>query len=223
MASEFLELLSQINDPRRGQGKKWQLGPILLATILAVLSGATSYRKVHGFIKAHGKRLNKAFGFGWKSAPAYSAVRTILRGLDGGDMERVFRSHAILLSGGQLSGAAAGADASHLGVVAIVRRAKDRSWELRFDISFYVCSAPITARKAADAIRGHWSIENRNHYVRDVAMLEDASRIRKNPGIFARVRSFALNILRANGENNISQAMWDNVLDITRPLNYRFM
>ncbi len=105
----------------------------------------------------------------------------------------------------------------------LVRRAKDRSWELRFDISFYVCSAPITARKAADAIRGHWSIENRNHYVRDVAMLEDASRIRKNPGIFARVRSFALNILRANGENNISQAMWHNVLDITRPLNYRFM
>ena len=105
----------------------------------------------------------------------------------------------------------------------LVRRAKDRSWELRFDISFYVCSAPITARKAADAIRGHWSIENRNHYVRDVAMLEDASRIRKNPGIFARARSFALNILRANGENNISQAMWDNVLDITRPLNYHFM
>ncbi len=34
MASEFLELLSQINDPRRGQGKKWQLGPILLTTIL---------------------------------------------------------------------------------------------------------------------------------------------------------------------------------------------
>ena len=29
----------------------------------------------------------------------------------------------------------------------LVRRAKDRSWELRFDISFYVCSAPITARK----------------------------------------------------------------------------
>ena len=32
-----------------------------------------------------------------------------------------------------------------------------------------------------------------------------------------------INILRANGENNISQAMWANVLDITRPLNYRFM
>jgi len=105
----------------------------------------------------------------------------------------------------------------------LLRRAKDRSWGLRLDISYYACSAPIAAKKAADAIRGHWGIENRNHYVRDVAMLEDASRIRKNPGIFARARSFALNILRANGEDNISQAMWDNVLDITRPLKYRFM
>ena len=134
MASEFLELLSQINDPRRGQGKKWQLGPILLATILAVLSGATSYRKVHGFIRAHRNRLNKAFGFGWKSAPAYSAVRTILRGLDGGDVERIFRAHAIQLSGGQLSGgqlsgAAAGADAGHLGVVAIDGKALRHSFD----------------------------------------------------------------------------------------------
>lgn len=47
MALEFLRLLSTVPDPRRAQGKKWQLGPVLLATILAVLLGACSYRKVH--------------------------------------------------------------------------------------------------------------------------------------------------------------------------------
>lgn len=76
MPSEFLNLLSQIRDPCRAQGKKWRLGPVLLATILAILSGATSYRKAHRFIEAHRERLNKAFGFGWKRAPAYSAIRT---------------------------------------------------------------------------------------------------------------------------------------------------
>ena len=100
MALEFLKLLSQIRDPRRAQGKKWQLGPVLLATILAALSGATSYRKVHGFIETHRKRLNKAFGFGWKKAPAYSAIRTILHSLDPDEVERVFRQHAAMLSGG---------------------------------------------------------------------------------------------------------------------------
>ena len=37
-----------------------------------------------------------------------------------------------------------------------------------------------------------------SHHVRDVTLREDASRIRKNPGIFARIRSFAYNILRFN-------------------------
>jgi predicted transposase YbfD/YdcC len=102
------------------------------------------------------------------------------------------------------------------------RRAKDGMWDRREETSLYVCSAPISARKAADAIRGHWSVENRNHYVRDVSMLEDTSRIRTNPGIFARARSFALNILRANGEENIANALWCNALDLNRPLAYRF-
>jgi hypothetical protein len=99
MSKKFLDLLSQIPDQRRAQGKKWQLGPVLLATILAVLSGATSYRKVHRFIETHRKPLNRTFGFAWKAAPAYSAIRTILRGLDGADVERIFRAHAAGLSG----------------------------------------------------------------------------------------------------------------------------
>ena len=163
MASEFLELLSQINDPRRGQGKKWQLGPILLATILAVLSGATSYRKVHGFIRADRNRLNKAFGFGWKSAPAYSAVRTILRGLDGGDVERIFRAHAIQLSGGQLSGAAAGADAGHLGVVAIDGKALRHSFDAFNDQK---AAHVLSAFSVDDAlILGHLEVDEKSNEI----------------------------------------------------------
>ena len=43
-----------------------------------------------------------------------------------------------------------------------------------------------------------------SHYVRDGSFAEDASRIRCNPGIFARLRSFAANILRFNGIHNVS-------------------
>jgi hypothetical protein len=50
----------------------------------------------------------------------------------------------------------------------------------------------------------HWHIENRSHYVRDGSFAEDASRIRRDTGIFARLRSFAANILRFNGIHNIS-------------------
>lgn len=98
MALEFLDLLSTIPDPRRAQGRKWLLGPTLLATILAVLSGANSYRKVHGFIEARLDVLNTAFGFGWRAAPAYSSLRTILHGLDAADVEQAFRVHAASLN-----------------------------------------------------------------------------------------------------------------------------
>jgi len=78
-------------------------------------------------------------------------------------------------------------------------------WKELFETSFYLSNRPVKARKAADVIRKHWGIENGSHYVRDVTMCEDASRIRKNPGIFARIRSFGYNILRFNQSGTIAQ------------------
>ncbi len=43
-------------------------------------------------------------------------------------------------------------------------------------------------------------------------MAEDASRVRKNPGIMARIRSFAANILRANKVTNMTDARYRNAL-----------
>ena len=94
-------------------------------------------------------------------------------------------------------------------VIRVQRERLDRCsrsglWTARTDeVAFYLSSEPVTAMVAAIAIRGHWGIENRSHYVRDVSMAEDASRVRKKPGILARIRSFATNILRANGARNI--------------------
>src|SRR5690348_4174931 len=67
-----------------------------------------------------------------------------------------------------------------------------------------VSEVVLPAAQCAKAIRDHWHIENRSHYVRDGSFAEDASRIRRNPGIFARLRSFAANILRFNGIHNVS-------------------
>jgi len=78
-------------------------------------------------------------------------------------------------------------------------------WKESRETSFYLSNRPIDAAQAADAIRKHWGIENRSHYIRDVTFREDASRIRTNPGIFARLRSFAYNILRFNKQRTIAQ------------------
>ncbi len=72
-------------------------------------------------------------------------------------------------------------------------------------MAFYVSNTPVTAVRTAEAIRAHWKIENTSHYSRDVTVGEDRSHICTNPGVFARLRSFVFNILKANQTDTLSQ------------------
>jgi hypothetical protein len=57
--------------------------------------------------------------------------------------------------------------------------------------------------------RGHWCIENRLHYVRDVTMGEDACRVRTGsaPQVLAGVRNTVIGLLRRAGWDNIAAAL----------------
>lgn len=85
------------------------------------------------------------------------------------------------------------------------RNSKTGLWDTTSNVAFYLSSKPAPASVCAEAIRSHWGIENCNHYPRDVAFDEDAARIRINPGVFARLRSFAFNILRINAVGSFVQ------------------
>ena len=93
-------------------------------------------------------------------------------------------------------------------------------WHDSFEVSFYASQIALSAKQSGAAIRQHWAIENKNHHVRDVSFFEDHSRIRIKPGHFARFRTFALNILRANGAKNIAQELYINALSPHNPLSY---
>jgi len=68
------------------------------------------------------------------------------------------------------------------------------------------------AARLLEWARGHWSIENRSHYVRDVSLGEDASRIRKGTGpqVMATLRNTAIGFLRATGATKIAEALRRN-------------
>ena len=102
----------------------------------------------------------------------------------------------------------------------LIRSAATGLWKNRKETAFYVSSVMLSAETFASAIRNHWAIENKNHWVRDVTLAEDASRIRINPGVMARLRSQALNIARANGVANIAKALWNAALDPSISLSY---
>lgn len=69
----------------------------------------------------------------------------------------------------------------------------------RSDTRFYISSATLSAQAAADAVRGHWGIENRLHWVLDVVFGDDQARLRTGHGAknMAVVRHFAINLVRA--------------------------
>ena len=94
--SPLLDLLVETPDPRRAEGKLYQLPYVLLFAILAIVSGCNSYRGIITFIDVHRHRLNAIFALKWRRAPAHTAIRYILQGLDPAAVEAVFRRHAAM-------------------------------------------------------------------------------------------------------------------------------
>jgi hypothetical protein len=365
----LLDMLEEVPDARRAEGRVYKLPHVLLFAILATVTGSNPHRGIATFTAVHRRKLNAAVGLAWKRAPAHTATRHILKGLDPAAVEAAFRRHAarlqaaratpgrgsIALDGKTLRGsfdrfqdrAAAqalsafatdtalvlpsagfppatqseplpapptptsptsptrsrrrrrcspnsawrrapsspstpctakkhfevaaeaeptltvqvkdnqptlrdrvrqvcattpplGSAHSHdLGrnrderrrvtvfdpaevlagtdwqprVAAVIRVERDvftrntRTGPLRHsaEIAFHVANAAPPAERAAAAIRAHWKIETTSHHSRDATLGEDRSRIRTNPGVFARLRSFAFNILKANRTDTLSQ------------------
>ena len=93
----LLDLLAEVPDPRRAQGKLYSLPHVLLFSILAIVTGCNSSRGIVTFIDVHRRRLNEAFGLAWRRPPAHTAIRYILQRLDPAAVEASFRRHAALL------------------------------------------------------------------------------------------------------------------------------
>lgn len=361
----LVSFLFKIKDHRRKQGQQYRLGHILLFSILAIMSGADSYRKVHAFIETHYTTLDELFGLNWKKIPAYTTIRYIIRGVSSSEIEKSFREYTaelatntdgkrfvsfdgkvlrgsfdhfkdqkaiqilsafltdsnIILAHEEiadktneiptaqalirklgLSGCIFTFDAINCqektleaaketgndvivqvkenqktlyhdcqttaemmspndvyqepmtkgrnriesrkvevftnttlsdadkwqlveAIVKVERRklvfdTKAKGWKRSDETSFYIATTVLSARIFCQAIRNHWGIENQDHHVRDVSLNEDQSRIRVNPHIFAKLRSFALNILRANQVSNVHLELFKNCMNLDRVLNY---
>ena len=78
----LLDLLAEVPDPRRAQEQIDKLPYVLLFSTLAIMTGGNSYRSSVTFIDANRRKLNAAFGLHWRRAPAHTAIRYILQGLD---------------------------------------------------------------------------------------------------------------------------------------------
>jgi len=91
-----------------------------------------------------------------------------------------------------------------------------RSWvekgQLKAEVQLAVTSLPkeiADVRALLELKRGHWGIENKLHWIRDVVFGEDKSLIHKGSGpqIMAALRNTALNLLRKAGHTKITSRL----------------
>ncbi len=80
----------------------------------------------------------------------------------------------------------------------MIYRCREEAQTCHEETMFVISSHLPNVKRLAKHIRGHWGIENRQHWVLDVTFAEDKSRIRKGstPEISAALRRMALNILQ---------------------------
>lgn len=86
------------------------------------------------------------------------------------------------------------------------------------EVRYYILSQYLSGRRFAEAVRSHWSIENRLHWQLDVTFAEDQSRIRKGhaDANFSILRRTALSLLKNEStlkvgiKNKRLNAGWDD-------------
>jgi predicted transposase YbfD/YdcC len=85
-----------------------------------------------------------------------------------------------------------------LQTIAKVKSQRQVNGKITIETRYYISSLPNDAKKILYAARSHWGVENSLHWVLDVAMGEDDSRIRKGnaPENMAALRRIALNLLK---------------------------
>jgi predicted transposase YbfD/YdcC len=98
---------------------------------------------------------------------------------------------------------------AHLAIQLTRRRRSPTSRKWRTETVYAITDmtwSEIRADRIAEAIRGHWSIENRLHWVRDVVFAEDHSQIRAGtgPAVMATLRNLAVSLHRLTGATNIA-------------------
>jgi predicted transposase YbfD/YdcC len=79
-----------------------------------------------------------------------------------------------------------------------ITESTDAKGHCRLEARYYILSVLLTAKEFAEAVRGHWSIENNLHWQLDVSFREDECRVRTDhaPANLSVIRRFALGLLK---------------------------
>jgi len=146
----------------------------------------------------------------WKDVPATSAIST-------SHGRRVRRTVKAIT-------APAWVDFPGAAQVLQVRRTRTIKGRRHIEVVYVICSLSMTQATPtmiAAWVQGHWGIENKLHWVRDVVFDEDRHQLKtgRAPQVMATLRNTAISILRLTGTPQIASTLRHHAADSTRPIH----
>lgn len=102
-----------------------------------------------------------------------------------------------------------------LTAVAMVESTRETKGKIARETRYYITSLVMLAHLLGPAIRSHWAVENRLHWVMDMVFRDDECRVRTNhaPANFTTIKHMACNLLRrTSGKDSmrVRRAAWDD-------------
>ncbi len=91
----LIDLLSQIKDPRRAEGKRYPLTSILLISIMSIMSGHYGYREIAKYADANKDFFMQFFPKKRTKLPSHVTFRDVLRRIDYNELLFVFEQWAL--------------------------------------------------------------------------------------------------------------------------------
>lgn len=105
-----------------------------------------------------------------------------------------------------------------------VRRTRTIKGRKHIEVVYVICSLSMTDAQPATVaawVQGHWCIENKLHWVRDVVFDEDRHQLRtgRGPQVMATLRSTAISLIRLAGHSAIAASLRHHSRDSRRPID----
>lgn len=100
--------------------------------------------------------------------------------------------------------------------VILVHRVRTEKSQRVEKSAFFIADISLKAQEFHEGIRGHWGIENRLHWVKDVIHKEDTNRIKKENAPLNRavLSTMAINVHRKNGHQSITYGQTKFAADV---------
>lgn len=210
-AESLKEHLSSIPDPRFRRGIRHRKLSVLTTALCAIICSATSFIAIAEWAKAGTQSMLKRLGCRLNpktrryEPPSEPAIRRLLQLIDANAVDQAFSNWfrsltgeglAIAIDGKTLKGARQ-QDGSQIHLLSAFLQQKGIVIA-QCEVESATNEIPVVKRLLS-LNRGHWSIENSLHYVRDVAFHEDHSAIRtKNaPRVMASFKNLIIGIFRS--------------------------